>query len=79
MTYESRLNSPATGVIITGGASGLGRATAEAVAAVGRPVSLWDLDAEKASSVAKEIGDRYDVVSQGMAVDVRDPDALMAH
>ncbi len=78
MSYEPRLNSPATGVIITGGASGLGRATAEAVAAVGRPVSLWDLDAEKASSVAKEIGDRYGIVSQGIAVDVRDPEALVA-
>jgi len=78
VTYEPRLNSPATGVIITGGASGLGRSTAEAVAAVGRPISLWDLDAEKASSVAKEIGERYSVVSQGLAVDVRDPDALAA-
>jgi NAD(P)-dependent dehydrogenase (short-subunit alcohol dehydrogenase family) len=78
MTYEPRLNSPATGVLITGGASGLGRATAEALAAVGRPVSLWDLDGEKASAVAKEIADRYGVVTQGLAVDVRDPSALEA-
>lgn len=76
MDYAPRLGRPETGVIITGGASGLGRATAEALAAVGRPVSLWDLDAEKSSSVAKEIADQYQVVAQGLAVDVRDPDAL---
>jgi NAD(P)-dependent dehydrogenase (short-subunit alcohol dehydrogenase family) len=76
MDFTPRLGRPETGVIITGGASGLGRATAEALAAVGRPVSLWDLDAEKSSSVAKEIADQYKVVAQGLAVDVRDPDAL---
>lgn len=76
MTYEPRLNSPATGVIITGGASGLGRASAEALAAVGRPVSVWDLDADKASAVAREIAAAYGVVTQGLAVDVRDPQAL---
>jgi len=76
LSYEPRLGSPATGVIITGGASGLGRASAEALAAVGRPVSLWDLDAEKASAVAKEIGARYGVTAQGLSVDVRDPQAL---
>ena len=76
MTYAPRLDSPSTGVIITGGASGLGRATAEALATVGRPVSLWDLDAEKSASVAKEIAERYGVVSQGISVDVRDPEAL---
>ena len=37
---------------VTGGASGMGLASGEALAAVGRPVSLWDLDAEKASSAA---------------------------
>jgi NAD(P)-dependent dehydrogenase (short-subunit alcohol dehydrogenase family) len=74
--YAPRLNQPATGVIITGGASGLGRATGEALAAVGRPLSLWDLDAEKVSSVAKDIADRTGVVCQGLSVDVRDPEAL---
>ena len=32
------------GVIVTGGASGIGLASARAVAATGRGVALWDLD-----------------------------------
>ncbi|NRA07244.1 MAG: 3-oxoacyl-ACP reductase, partial [Myxococcales bacterium] len=31
---ESKLGSPSTGVVVTGGASGLGRACAQALAAV---------------------------------------------
>lgn len=76
MSFVPRLGAPSTGVILTGGASGLGRASAEALAAVGRPVSIWDLDAEKSAAVAKEIADEYGVIAQGLAVDVRDPEAL---
>ena len=76
MSFASQLGSPSTGVIVTGGASGLGRASAEALAAVGRPVSIWDLDPEKSAAVASEIADEYNVVAQGLAVDVRDPGAL---
>lgn len=76
--YAPRLGRPATGVIVTGGASGLGRASAEALAAVGRPVSLWDLDRDTASAVAEEIAERHGVVAHGCAVDVREPAALEA-
>ena len=76
--FNPRLGSPSTGVILTGGASGLGRASAEALAAVGRPVSLWDLDGAKARAVADEIASSHGVVAHGLAVDVRDPAALDA-
>jgi NAD(P)-dependent dehydrogenase (short-subunit alcohol dehydrogenase family) len=46
--YSLALGSPATGVVITGGASGLGLASARALAAVGRPVSLWDINEARA-------------------------------
>ena len=42
--------------IITGGASGMGAATARALAAAGAKVALWDMNEEAAAKVAKEIG-----------------------
>ncbi len=42
--------------IVTGGASGLGAATARALAAQGAKVALFDLQEEKGQALAKEIG-----------------------
>jgi len=42
--------------VITGGASGLGEATARALAAQGVKVALFDLNEEKGEKVAKELG-----------------------
>ncbi len=42
--------------IITGGASGLGEATARELAALGVKVALFDLNAERGEKVASEIG-----------------------
>jgi NAD(P)-dependent dehydrogenase (short-subunit alcohol dehydrogenase family) len=42
--------------IVTGGASGLGAATAEALAAAGARVALWDMNAEKGAALAKTLG-----------------------
>jgi NAD(P)-dependent dehydrogenase (short-subunit alcohol dehydrogenase family) len=42
--------------VVTGGASGLGEATARALAAEGVKVALFDLNAEKGEAVAAEIG-----------------------
>lgn len=71
-----RLGAPATGVVVTGGASGIGLAAAHALAAVGRPVSLWDINAEGANTAAAEIASRYGVSACGLAVDLRDPQAI---
>ena len=46
-------NTPA---VVTGGASGLGRATAEALAAHGVKVAIFDIQEEKGEEVAKSIG-----------------------
>ena len=51
----TRSTTPTSAVLVTGGASGIGRASAEAVAAEGRPVALWDLNAEGAAEVANRI------------------------
>ncbi|MBX7483233.1 SDR family NAD(P)-dependent oxidoreductase [Qipengyuania qiaonensis] len=50
---EVSSNTPA---VVTGGASGLGEATARALAAKGAKVALFDMNEEKGEAVAKDIG-----------------------
>jgi NAD(P)-dependent dehydrogenase (short-subunit alcohol dehydrogenase family) len=64
--------SPQTGVIVTGGASGIGRASALALAEVGRPVAIWDVDAARAEATAAEIADRLDVATCFAGFDIRE-------
>jgi NAD(P)-dependent dehydrogenase (short-subunit alcohol dehydrogenase family) len=45
-----------TAAVVTGGASGLGRASATALAAAGVQVAIFDLNAEQGAQVAGEIG-----------------------
>ncbi len=73
---DSKLNSPASPVLVTGGASGIGEATAEALAAVKRPVAIWDLQADKARAVAARLAEQYAVPCLGLGIDLRDPAAL---
>ena len=68
--------SPKSGVVVTGGASGIGRATAHALGAVGRPVAVWDLHEDKAKAVATEVAEQHHVATLGIAVDVRDTSIL---
>jgi NAD(P)-dependent dehydrogenase (short-subunit alcohol dehydrogenase family) len=69
------IHGPLTGVIVTGGASGIGAATMHALAAAGRPVAAWDLDAAKAEAVAAEVARAHDVEAIGIGIDVTDRDA----
>jgi NAD(P)-dependent dehydrogenase (short-subunit alcohol dehydrogenase family) len=62
---------PDTGVLITGGASGIGLATAKAVATAGRPVALWDLRTDRAEEAAAAVAAEHGVVTVGLGVDVR--------
>lgn len=70
------IHLPATGVVVTGGASGIGLACAEALAAVGRPVAIWDLSSEKSKQVAEWLGKKFGVSAAGVGVDVRDVNAI---
>lgn len=57
-----------TAAVITGGASGLGEATARHFAAQGAQVTILDRDAERGHMVAKDIGGSFaetDVTSEG--------------
>ena len=50
-----KLSSDIT-AIVTGGASGLGEATARGLAAKGVKVGIFDMNQERGEAVAKEIG-----------------------
>lgn len=60
-----------TAAVVTGGASGLGRATAEALAAAGVKVTIFDVNEEKGREVASAIGglfSRVDITSEESVV-----------
>jgi NAD(P)-dependent dehydrogenase (short-subunit alcohol dehydrogenase family) len=60
------------GALVAGGASGLGAATARALAEAGAEVTIADLNAGKGEALAAEIGARF------ATADVTDPDAAGA-
>lgn len=63
-----------TVAIITGGASGLGGATAETFAKAGARIAIFDLNAEKGEALAAEIGNN----ARYYQVDVTDENAVKA-
>ncbi len=65
------VDRPGNAVIVTGGASGIGRGCAHAVAEVGRPVAVWDTNEQQATAVAQELLDTFDVRACMARVDVR--------
>jgi NAD(P)-dependent dehydrogenase (short-subunit alcohol dehydrogenase family) len=58
--------------VVTGGGSGIGRATCRRMTEEGARVAVFDVDAPSAEQVAKEIG------GVAFGVDVGDPDAMTA-
>lgn len=72
MNVTPHLNDPASAVLITGGASGIGLASARALAAVGRGVALWDIDGAKAEREAAAIQAEYGVKALAVAIDLTD-------
>ena len=58
--------------VITGGASGLGRALGERCAALGRDVVLLDLDGDRAVDEAASLSASHGINALGMSVDVSD-------
>ena len=73
MTFVPLLASPNTGVIVTGGASGLGQASAQALAAVGRSVAIWDIDEQRARNVADKLHGAFSVATIGLGLDISEP------
>jgi len=73
-----RLGQPNSGVLVTGGGSGIGRQSALALAEVGRPVGVWDIDAAGAEETAGLCHERYGVTADWTAIDVADSAAIAA-
>lgn len=61
----------ASAAVVTGGASGLGRASAYALAGAGLKVALFDLNAEAGEEIARDIGGKF------YSVDVTDEDSVV--
>jgi NAD(P)-dependent dehydrogenase (short-subunit alcohol dehydrogenase family) len=72
------LGRPATGVVVTGGASGIGRAVCRALAEVGRPIAAWDLNGAGAKETAEECARQFGVATTSYELDVRDAAAIEA-
>ena len=68
--------SPTTGVVVTGGGSGIGRATCLALAEAGRPVAAWDIDADGAEETATRCREEHGVQAVACAADVRSTDSI---
>jgi NAD(P)-dependent dehydrogenase (short-subunit alcohol dehydrogenase family) len=64
--------------IITGGASGIGRALGAELAAAGARVVLTDVDGDGVKRVAEELSSRAGVGVEGRQLDVRDRQAVRA-
>jgi NAD(P)-dependent dehydrogenase (short-subunit alcohol dehydrogenase family) len=70
-------HSPTTGVVVTGAASGIGRACAAALAEVGRPLALWDRDGDGVRAAAADLAALSPTtLAVPLEVDVTDPAAL---
>lgn len=60
--------------IITGGASGLGEATAQALVSAGAKVAVWDMNEEKGNAVVRQLGEN----ALFKKIDVTDEEAVAA-
>ncbi|MFC0243885.1 SDR family NAD(P)-dependent oxidoreductase [Falsochrobactrum ovis] len=58
--------------VVTGGAQGLGFASAQRLVSSGAKVSLWDIDAQQLDEAQKSLGDACSVIT----VDITDPNAI---
>ena len=64
--------------VVGGASSGLGRATADALAAEGCDLLIWSRSAERLAATAAELHNAHGVSVESVAADAADPDAARA-
>jgi len=77
-SFAELLDFSGKGVVVTGGARGLGRAIARRFAAAGAAVAIPDLDGDLAVATAAEIAAETGARVIGSTMDVRDPAQVIA-
>jgi all-trans-retinol dehydrogenase (NAD+) len=63
-------------ILVTGGASGMGRQTAKKLAALGGNVAVWDIDAGNLDAVVREISSAGGGTARGFLCDVSDRNSI---
>jgi all-trans-retinol dehydrogenase (NAD+) len=63
-------------ILVTGGASGIGRQTAKKLAALGGNIAVWDIDAGNLDAVVREISSAGGGTARGFLCDVSDRSAI---
>jgi all-trans-retinol dehydrogenase (NAD+) len=63
-------------ILVTGGASGMGRQTAKKLAALGGNIAVWDIDAANLDAVVREISSAGGGTVRGFLCDVSDRDTI---
>ncbi len=72
MQFNQRFSG--RGVVVTGGASGIGLAVVERIVAEGGKVAIWDLNQASIDAIITRLGNH----ASGVALDISDADAVAA-
>lgn len=72
MQFNQRFSG--RGVVVTGGASGIGLAVVERIVAEGGKVAIWDLNQASIDAIITRLGNHV----SGVALDISDADAVAA-
>ena len=73
MTFMERFSIKGKKIFITGGAQGIGKIVADAMASCGADIGIFDMQYDLAQETAKDLADKYSIYSKAYECDVTDP------
>ncbi|WP_026564775.1 SDR family NAD(P)-dependent oxidoreductase [Bacillus sp. UNC41MFS5] len=77
-TLQELISLKGKTAVVTGGASGIGFAISKRLAEAGANVIIADLNEEAATKVAKELSETYNTNNNGLHLNVKEPDSIVA-